>query len=300
MATMLSIAQSVANELGLSPITAVASSQAQDTIQILALMNAAGTELCMEHNWRALGKEYRFTTQYYQSSGTTVSGSPIVTGITSTATITAGTYMVTGSSAPQDCYVLSVDSPTQVTLTQNASATGTYTLTFGQSKYPLPSDYDRLVDRTQWDKTKHWEMLGPESAQQWQWLKSGYIASGPRLRWRLLGSYFQIWPLISTSEYLGFEYISNGWATDVGGTSKSAFTVDTDTCIFPTRLMVLFTKMKYMEIKGFDATAMTRDFKRFLDIAKAEDAGSATLSFAPRPSQVLIGWGNLPDSNFGS
>ena len=299
MATMLSIAQQVTTELGLSPVTAVASSQAQDTIQILALMNAAGAELCMEHNWRALDKEYRFTTQYYNSNGTTVSGSPIVTGITSTTGL-GTTYMVTGSSAPQDCYILTVDSPTQVTLSQNATATGTYPLVFGKSQYSLPSDYDRLVDRTQWDKTKHWEMLGPESAQQWQWLKSGYIASGPRLRWRLLGQYFQIWPLISTSEYLGFEYISNGWATTVAGVSQSSFTADTDTCIFPTRLMVLFTKMKYMEIKGFDASAMARDFKRFLDIAKAEDAGAATLSFAPKPSQVLIGWSNIPSSGYGS
>ena len=299
MATMLSIAQSVATELGLSPINAVASSQAQDTIQILGLMNASGTELCMEHNWRALDKEYRFTTQNYTSNGTTVLGSPIVTGLASTATLDT-TYLVSGSSAPQDCYVLSVDSPTQVTLSQNASATGTYSLVFGKSQYSLPADYDRLVDRTQWDKTKHWEMLGPESAQQWQWLKSGYIATGPRLRWRLLGQYFQIWPLISASEYLGFEYISNGWATSSAGVSKSAFTADDDTCIFPTRVMILFTKMKYMEIKGFDATAVTRDFKRFLDISKAEDAGAATLSFAPKPSQVLVGWSNVPDSGYGT
>lgn len=299
MATMLSIAQSVVSELGLSPITAVASSQAQDTIQILALMNAAGTELCMEHNWRALDKEYRFTTQYLQPTGTTTTGSAVVTGMSSTTGLDA-TYMCTGTGISQDCYIVTRDSSTQVTLNQPATASGTVTLTFGKAQYSLPSDYDRLVDRTQWDKTKHWEMLGPESAQQWQWLKSGYIASGPRLRWRLLGSYFQIWPLISTSEYLGFEYISNGWATSAAGVSQSSFLADTDTCIFPTRLMVLFTKMKYMEIKGFDATAMTRDFKRFLDIAKAEDAGSPTLSFAPKPSQVLIGWSNIPSSGYGS
>ena len=299
MATMLSIAQQVVSELGLAPVNAVASSQAQDTIQILSLMNAAGVELCMEYNWRALDKEYRFNMQYLQPTGTTTLGSAIVTGLSSTSGLDT-TYMCTGTGIPQDCYIVTVDSLTQVTLNQPATAAGTSTLTFGKAQYPLPDDYDRLVDRTQWDKTKHWEMLGPESAQQWQWLKSGYIATGPRLRWRLLGQYFQIWPLSSTSEYLGFEYISNGWATSAAGVSKSAFTADDDTCIFPTRLMTLFTKMKYMEIKGFDATAMTRDFKRFLDIAKAEDSGAATLSFAPKPSQVLIGYANIPDSGYGS
>ena len=298
-ATMLSIAQQVVTELGLSPVTAVASSLTQDTIQILGLMNASGNELCMEYNWRALDKEYRFNMQYLQPTGTTVDGSAVVTGLSDTTGLDS-TYMCSGTGIPQDCYIVTVDNPTQVTLNQPATASATSTLTFGKAQYALPSDYDRIVDRTQWDKTKHWEMLGPESAQQWQWLKSGYIATGPRLRWRLLGQYFQIWPLSSTSEYLGFEYISNGWATTVAGVSQSSFTADTDTCIFPTRLMVLFTKMKYMEIKGFDATAMTRDFKRFLDIAKAEDSGAATLSFAPKPSQVLVGWANIPDSGYGS
>ena len=299
MATMLSIAQAVANELGLSPINAVASSQAQDTIQILALMNAAGVELCMEHNWRALDKEFRFTTLWHQSTATVTLGSAIVTGIDDTSTFSTQ-YMVTGTGIPQDTYILSVDSPTQVTLSQAANATATDTYTFGKTQYNLPNDYDRLVDRTQWDKSKHWEMLGPETAQQWQWIKSGYIATGPRIRWRLLGQFFQIWPISSTSEYLGFEYISNGWATSATGVSKSAFTADDDTCIFPTRLMITFTKMKYFEIKGFDATAMTRDFSRLLGIAKAEDAGSQILNFAPKPSQVLVGWANLSDSGYGT
>ena len=60
---------------------------------------------------------------------------------------------------------------------------GTYSYNFCQTQYPIASDYDRQIDRTQWDKTKHWEMLGPESQQQAQWLKSGFISTGPRLRW---------------------------------------------------------------------------------------------------------------------
>lgn len=305
MATMLSIAQAVANEIGLAPINAVASSQSQDVIQILALMNAAGTELCMEHNWRALDIEYRFSTSYIAATATVTDGSPsivfdapLLLGPTNLPFV--GNWMVIGEGIPQDTYIsVSTSNPT-FTMTQNstASATGTYTLC--QSKYALPSDYDRLVDRTQWDKTKHWELLGPESPQQWQWLKSGYIATGPRIRWRLLGNYFQLWPPISTTEYLGFEYISNGWAVSAAGTNKSSFTADDDTCIYPARVMILATKLKYFEIKGFDTTAMTRDYIRYLNIAKAEDAGAATLSFSSRPSQVLIGVANIPDSGMGT
>jgi hypothetical protein len=64
--------------------------------------------------------------------------------------------------------------------------------------------------------------------------------------------------------------------------------------------MVLGIKKKYFEIKGFDVTALTRDYEKQLNIAKAADAGSPTLSMAPRKSSVLIGWENIPDSNYGT
>jgi len=197
--------------------------------------------------------------------------------------------------------IVSVDSPTQVTIQQQASSSNTATsLTFSQTQYAMPADYDRQIDRTHWDKTQHWQMIGPETAQQWEWLTSGYISTGPRVRWRLLGSYFQIWPGFSNAERLGYEYRSNGWAASSTGTVKTSFTADTDTCIYPSRLMVLFTKLKYFEGKGFDTTAMYQNYASELEAAMALDMSSANLSFAPRPGTVLIGYDNIPDSGYGA
>jgi hypothetical protein len=182
-------------------------------------------------------------------------------------------------------------------------ASGTYvgvTFTFSQTKYPLPPDFETITDNTHWDKTKHWQMLGPEDAQQWQWLKSGYISTGPRIRWRILGNKFQIWPPYNTQEYLGFEYRSKGWARSAADAVKNSFTVDTDTTIFDDTVLVLGTKLKYFQIKGFDTTSLQADYFRYLNVAKANDKGSATLSFAPYPSKVLIGYANIPDSGYGT
>jgi hypothetical protein len=166
-------------------------------------------------------------------------------------------------------------------------------------RYDLPADYDAIIPRTQWDKSKRWELLGPEDAQQWQWLLSGYISTGPRIRWRLLGKYFQIWPGISYDEVLGFEYRSNAWVEDAAGAPKTSFAADSDTCIYPDRLMVLSTKLKYFEAKGFDTTAMYRNYLQELETCIAQDTSAANLSFAPRPGTVLIGYDNLPDSGYG-
>jgi hypothetical protein len=300
--TMLQLVQQATAELGLAVPFSVAGNTAQDTTQQLALLNAVGYELIREpaFNWQALTTEYRFTSQWTIQTGNVTNGSAVITGIPSTASIVAGTYMVTGSGINQDTYVQSVDSPNQITMSQPAAASGTaVSLTFAQTKYAFPVDYQRIIDRTQWDKSKHWEMLGPESPQQWQWLKSGYIATGPRIRWRILGNTFQIWPGVSTSEYLGFEYVSKYWVTDVSGAAKGSFTSDSDTCLFDDRLMVAGLKLKYFGIKGFETQILQGEYDDILSSVKGEEQGSPMLSLAPRVSSYLLGPENIPDSGFG-
>jgi len=296
---MLQLVNQVQSELNLAVTPNVAGNPSQDTQQILSLMNASGYELTKEYDWQALENEYRFYTQYLTTTGTATADSYVLTGLASTTGLNAN-YSITGYNIAQDTYVVSVDSSTQVTISQKASGTGTGTINFSQTIYPLPSDFETVTDRTQWDKTKHWEMLGPEDAQQWQWLKSGYISTGPRMRWRILGGKFQVWPPMTTQEYLGFEYRSKGWARSATGTVKNSFTNDDDTTVFDDRIMVLYTKLKYFQIKSFDTTALTQDFMRYLSIAKANDKGAANLSFAPYPSKVLIGYANIPDTGYGS
>lgn len=298
-ATMLQLIQQAANELGIPAPASVAGNTNQDVVQMLALLNACGYELLRKHAWRALTKPYAYYTEYLTTTGTWTTSARTVSSIPSTTGLDT-TYMAVGTGIPQNCFISSVDSGTEVTLDQDITEAQTgATVYFQKMKYSLPSDYEALVPRTQWDKSKHWEMLGPEDAQQWEWLLSGYISTGPRVRWRLFGSYFQIWPGFSNAEYLGFEYRSNGWANSAAGTPKTSFTVDTDTCIYPDRLMVLDLKLKYFEAKGFDTTAFYRDFLTELEAGIALDMSSANLSFAPRPGTVLIGYDNLPDSGYG-
>jgi hypothetical protein len=263
-------------------------------------MNRAGYDLIKEHNWQALELEYRFYTNAITTTCDTLNGSYLLTNIPSTAGLDKN-YSIVGTAIPQDTYVETVNSANTLTTSQLASATSIgQTVTFSQTIYPLPPDYETITDNTHWDKTKHWQMLGPVDAQQWQWLKSGYISTGPRVRWRILGNKFEIWPPYNTLEYLGFEYRSKGWVRSSTDAVKNSFTVDTDTSVLDDAIIVLLTKLKYFQIKSFDTTALQQDYTRYLNVAKANDKGSATLSFAPQPSAVLIGWANIPDTGYGS
>jgi hypothetical protein len=297
---MLQLVQQTTAELNLSVPSFVIGNQSQDVQQILALMNGAGYDLVKEHDWQALELEYRFYTNAITTTCDTTNGTYLLNNIPSTAGLDKN-YSIVGTNVPQDTYVNEVINSTSLTSTQLSSATSVGgTVTFSRTIYPLPSDYETITDNTHWNKTKHWQMLGPVDAQQWQWLKSGYISTGPRVRWRILGDEFQIWPPYNTLEYLGFEYRSKGFVRSATGQVKNSFTADTDTTVLDDSVIAILTKLKYFQIKSFDTTSLQQDYQRYLSIAKANDKGSATLSFAPSPSAVLIGWANVPDTGYGS
>ncbi len=304
--TMLQLVQQTTSELNLAIPSYVAGNTSQDVQQVLALMNRVGYDLVKEYDWQALELEYRFYTDAVTFVGSTVSDNSYNINVTGNATALNSNYSIQGTGVNQDTYVSSVTynaGNNTSTIVMSQLASGTYsgvTFTFSQTKYNLPADFETITDKTHWDKTKHWQMLGPEDAQQWQWLKSGYISTGPRIRWRILGNQFQIWPPYNTKEYLGFEYRSKGWARSATGAVKNSFTADTDTTVLDDTVMVLGTKLKYFQIKGFDTTALQQDYFRYLNVAKANDKGSDNLSFAPYPSKVLIGYANIPDTGYGS
>ena len=305
MTTMLQLCQQVYAEIGTRTVpSAIASSIDVDIVQMLALMNAVGYELQREWQWQALTQEYRFTMATFSGTGNTTNGVALLTGVSPViALANLNNYQITGNGIPQDTYGGVVSGGTTTALSNAATSNNTgSTYTFTQTKYPMPADYDRLIDGTQWDKSRHWQMIGPETMQQKEWLKSGYISTGPRIRYYLQGNTFQVWPPGGQTDVLGFDYVSNYWVTVGGGSAplKTSFTADTDTCVFPDRLMVLGTKLKYFEIKSFDTTALYRDYMRHLDIAKSSDQGAPTLSMAPMAAQVLINWNSVPDSGYGS
>ena len=174
--TMLTMVQQTAAELNLAVPTYVIGNQSQDVQQILALMNGAGYDLLKEYDWQALQVQYRFYTQSLTANATTVNGS-------TTLTFEAGTdlsnvtsqWQLSGYNIPQDTYVVSANNTTKVVvMSQFATGSGVESVVCAQTAYDLPDDFETITNRTMWDKSKHWEMLGSEDAQQWQWLKSGY------------------------------------------------------------------------------------------------------------------------------
>jgi hypothetical protein len=301
MATLLQNIQDVYLELGLpSPNAAISSSDTQ-TQQMVALMNRVGDTLATERDWQVLASEHRFTTEYLQFTGSIALGSQTITVPSGNVTTLDSDYMVVGNGVMQDTWVTST---TPNTISINIPATGTYTdvlFTFGRAKYDMPSNYARMVDKTTYNKSNRWSVIGPKDAQEWQWLKASYVTTGPRMRFRMMGNKFTIWPAPTSNLVMGFEYISTDWVLDYGQQfTKTKFSNDNDTSLFPDRLLILGTKLKFFEIKGFDTSTVLQDYVRELDKWKASESGADTLSLAPKYPNILLTQNNIPDTGMGN
>lgn len=179
-----------------------------------------------------------------------------------------------------------------------------YALIAGIGAYDLPSDWAYFIDQTQWDRTNHWPLLGPKSPAEWAWLKGGLLASFPRMRYRVMGNKIEFWPTPETNSQfnMSMEYVSGNWVQNTNSTDQkpnaAMVMADGDIVWYHPWLMVKYTKLKWMELKGFDSAPAASDFKRMYDSLMGKDVGAQVLSLVPQQTPFFLGPWSLPDGNW--
>lgn len=299
--TLLELVDQVSGELGLSQPSIVIGSGTNQTVQILALAQRLGKDLVRDYEWQRLVQAYIFqTTAAVSTTGNTTAASAVITAIPSTASLAVGN-VVTGTDVLAYAEILTIDSSTQVTLNMPVSAAHTgLALTFAKQDYALPSGFDRMISDTNWDRTDHWRNLGTKTSQEWQWLQGGIISVGPRERYRIYNNKFRIFSALTTVFNFSFEYVSNFWVCAAGSTagSKSIYTLDTDTCVFPDDLMMAGLKMYFLKAKKLDYGAELEEFSRTLAACKAQDVPIPAYSMSPIPAEQFVGPWSIQDGGW--
>lgn len=178
---------------------------------------------------------------------------------------------------------------------------GSFNTVAGQSAYPLPSDFVRLLDNTLWNATQHLIIFGPQSPERWARLTRGVVNSGPRYQFRLQGNNFNFVPVPGDANNIQYDYVTSAYVIDAGtGAQKRDFESDADRTIFSDRLLIDCVKLKYMETNGFDTTAVYQDFMRSLTSSRSGNTNGGTLSLlGSRGTERLIDTQNLPDGSYG-
>jgi len=303
--TLLQLMQQAANEIGIPEPSQIVGAQDEQSKQLLALAQREGKDFSVLANknggWQNLHKEYTFTTTVSTQTGTTVSGSAVVTGLSDTSVLAANTYGASASGIASNAIILSIDSPTQVTLDQVATASGTVSIIFGKIAYPLPSDFEYFVQRTWWDNTYKCELLGPITAQEKQILKYGIIASGPRSKFYIRNNLMYLNPMPAVDGSLfAYDYFSNAWCQSSGGTAQQIWAADTDTYKLDEDCFIQGIKWRFLRAKGLDYTEERQSYEMDCQRAMSRDAGNRDLPIAGGTYGArFLNDDNIPETGFG-
>lgn len=310
--TFLQIVNAAERELGLPVSTTVFGTNSSVTgRQLGTLANRVVDELRRMNRWTALQIEYDLKVlPPITFTGNLTAGSNLITGMSGTAGIVADAFVASGPGIPSAARVLSIDSATQVTLsmynTNTTNLTG-QTITFSQDTYPMPAGFDWFINRTMWDRTNRWELIGPDSPQQDQWQRSGIVPVTPRRHFRRIGPFsrsFRLWPPpseLTAPLQLVFEYQTTHSVMVNGNVCALAieFVNDGDICVLDDQAIIMGMKWMFWEIKGFGSyVTMQSRWIDYCDRLIARDGAAPTLSLSRNNTDIFISPAQVQDGNF--
>jgi len=173
-------------------------------------------------------------------------------------------------------------------------------------KYPLPDDFEYMVDQTGWDNTNNVPVGGSLTPQQWTYLEGRDLVS-----FTIYASFRQteneLWlypqpPPVGLD--ITFEYVSSNWVQPSGVPDTYADQVmsPADIVLFNPYMFERLLKLRFLEARGLDTTAAMTVYERSLQSQDGKDTSSQILNMSNRASGVplLDTFRNTPDTNYGS
>lgn len=165
--------------------------------------------------------------------------------------------------------------------------------------FPLPADFGRIVNQTEWSSGMRRPMIGPQSSQSWAWVQYGIVSVGVYYRYRIIGSNIHIYPKLAAGEKVNFYYITDRWAINsADSTPKTFIDSDSDRCVFDDYLMISGIKYKLWSAKGMDSVGLYSEFMYMLNNIKAQSQGAPVVSLPGVSSEFLISGRNVPDGGW--
>jgi len=178
----------------------------------------------------------------------------------------------------------------------------TFTTVDSQQAYTMPADFEYFVQRTFWDDSYKWELLGPITAQEKQILKYGVIASGPRRKFYIRANEMYLDPIPETTgDTIAYDYFSNAWCKDSLGNVQKLWTADTDTYRLDEDCFIQGIKWRFLRAKGLDYSQEKMDYEADCQRVMARDGGNRDLPIAGGTYGTrFLSMDNVPETGFGA
>lgn len=143
----------------------------------------------------------------------------------------------------------------------------------------IPSDLDRFINESFFNRTKKRRLVGPLSPQEYEAQKS-ITASVLIDTFRVKGDAFLIVPTPPSGETYAYEYVSKNWCQDSGGTGQAAWADDTDTGVLDEELMTMGVVWRFRKSKGFDYAEDFATYQQQVTQAIMRDGVRRTINFS--------------------
>jgi hypothetical protein len=148
----------------------------------------------------------------------------------------------------------------------------------GKIRTLCPYGFKWLINNTFWDRSQQQLVRGPVSPPDWQASKASNTV-GVWLQYRLMGEELLMQGALASGHLMALEYASD-WAVKAsdGITYKPRFTADTDTCVFPSTVLLAGLNWKFRLEKGLKYAEAFRSYEVALTEFNGHDGSKAVLS----------------------
>jgi hypothetical protein len=183
-----------------------------------------------------------------------------------------------------------------------------YTTTVGEEgKIDLPADFGYMIDQTGWDRSNNLPLAGPLSPQEWTFLLGRNLEAAPRyVSFRFDSGQFWVLPQspMPPNVEITFEYISRNLVQSAGILPyEYSDVVETsgDIVLLPPQVVTRLLKLRFLEAKGFDATAASAQFTNAFNSWTGKSVSAPILSAGRGGTGVALlnKLLNVPASGYG-
>ncbi len=160
----------------------------------------------------------------------------------------------------------------------------------------IPTDWDRFVANSFFNRSQQRSVIGPITPQQWQAIQAQPQLNRVFLAFIEREDQFLVTPTPAAGETIAFEYVSKDWAYNPDDETFDYYPSDDSTAFLDEWLMVLGLRWRFLKSKGLDYAEDFRTYTTERAQKQARDGGNGMIT-TTGDGQFLLS-PNLPIGSF--